>query len=263
MSSSDTIIAFNDGAAYERMMGKWSQLVGAHFLDWLAPRAGLSWVDVGCGNGAFTEMIAERCAPSAIEAIDPSEGQLTFARTRPGTGAARFHLGDAMALPLPDQSFDAAVMALVIFFVPEPAKGIAEMARVVRPGGSISAYAWDASRGGFPYGALWEEMDSLGMPPARPPSIDASRLENLSVLWADAGLAEIETKEIVVARSFADFDAYWSIILATNAGAQIAKLDEARQATLRTRLQRRLPTDRAGRISYTARANAIKGRRPL
>ena len=66
-----------------------------------------------------------------------------------------------------------------------------------------------------------------------------------------------------VARSFADFDAYWSIILATNAGAQIAKLDEARQATLRTRLQRRLPTDRAGRISYTARANAIKGRRPL
>jgi ubiquinone/menaquinone biosynthesis C-methylase UbiE len=48
-------IRFDDGEAYERMMGTWSRLVGDIFLDWLAPRPGQRWIDVGCGNGAFTE----------------------------------------------------------------------------------------------------------------------------------------------------------------------------------------------------------------
>jgi ubiquinone/menaquinone biosynthesis C-methylase UbiE len=48
-----------------------------------------------------------------------------------------------MALPFPNDTFDAAVMPLVIFFVPDPVKGVAEMARVVCPGGSVTAYAWD------------------------------------------------------------------------------------------------------------------------
>src|ERR1700685_1246301 len=76
-------IRFGDGAAYERYMGKWSQLAGEIFLDWLAPKPGLRWLDVGCGNGAFTEMLVERCAPVSVQGIDPSEGQLAFARTRP------------------------------------------------------------------------------------------------------------------------------------------------------------------------------------
>jgi ubiquinone/menaquinone biosynthesis C-methylase UbiE len=57
-------IRFNDGAGYERLMGVWSRLVGKIFLDWLAPRAGLRWIDVGCGNGAFNELIVQRCAPA-------------------------------------------------------------------------------------------------------------------------------------------------------------------------------------------------------
>jgi ubiquinone/menaquinone biosynthesis C-methylase UbiE len=56
-------IRFDDGAAYERYMGTWSQLAGDAFIDWLAPPAGLRWLDVGCGNGAFTEMLVARCAP--------------------------------------------------------------------------------------------------------------------------------------------------------------------------------------------------------
>src|SRR3954469_3351276 len=117
-------IRFDDGAAYEQMMGIWSRLAGEIFLQWLAPPPGLRWIDVGCGNGAFTELLVERCAPSAIAGIDPSEAQLGFARARHRSGIAEFRQGDAVALPFAEQSFDAAVMALVLFFVPEPASGL-------------------------------------------------------------------------------------------------------------------------------------------
>lgn len=143
-------IRFEDGAGYERMMGVWSRIAGEVFLDWLDPEPGLRWVDVGCGNGAFTELLVERCVPAEIQGIDPSDAQLSFARGRPAGRMATFQKGDAMALPFADHCFDAAVMALVIFFVPEPAKGVAEMARVVRPGGVVAAYAWDVEGGGLP-----------------------------------------------------------------------------------------------------------------
>ena len=129
-------ISFEDGAVYEQGMGRWSALAGEIFLDWLAPPAGLRWLDVGCGSGAFTELLVQRCAPSETHGVDPSEAQLVFARSRPGARSVTFQSGDAMALPFPDDRFDSAVMALVIFFVPEPAKGVAEMLRVVRPGGT-------------------------------------------------------------------------------------------------------------------------------
>jgi SAM-dependent methyltransferase len=126
-------IRFDDGAAYEEFMGKWSRLAGDTFLRWLAPPDRWCWVDVGCGNGAFTEMLVDRCAATQVEGIDPSAEQLAFARERLATRPVRFQVGDAMALPYVSAEFDAAVMALVIFFVPDPAKAVAEMARVVRP----------------------------------------------------------------------------------------------------------------------------------
>src|SRR5207302_4560772 len=116
--------------------------------------SGLRWLDVGCGNGAFTETIVERCAPLSVDGVDPSAEQLAYARTRPASLIAQFKQGDAMALPFPDNVFDAIVMPLVIFFVPDPAKGVAEMARVVVPGGLVTAYSWDMFGGGFPYDAL-------------------------------------------------------------------------------------------------------------
>ncbi len=86
-------IRFDDGAAYERMMGVWSRSVGEIFLDWLAPAPGLRWIDVGCGNGAFTELLVERCAPADVQGVDPSQEQLAFARTRPAARLAKFNLG--------------------------------------------------------------------------------------------------------------------------------------------------------------------------
>jgi len=254
-------IRFDDGAAYERYMGKWSQRAGEAFIDWLAPASGLRWLDVGCGNGAFTEMLVERCAPVSVQGIDPSEGQLAFARTRPALRAAQFHQGDAMALPFPDDTFDAAVMPLVLFFVPDPAKGVAEMARVVRPGGCVAAYAWDMPGGGFPYEALHGEMRALGLGVPAPPNPDASRLEAMRELWTGAGLDAVDTREISVQRTFADFDDYWTtIFMAPSVGAKLAAMASDDVAVLEARMRARLPTDAAGRITYSAVANAVGGR---
>jgi ubiquinone/menaquinone biosynthesis C-methylase UbiE len=138
-------IRYDDGAAYERYMGGWSRLAGEMFLNWLAPLPGLRWIDIGCGNGAFTELLVDQRAPAEVQGIDPSEAQLAFARARPAARLAEFRQGDAMVLPFSEDRFDAAVMALVIFFVPDPPKGVAEMVRVVCPGGTVATYAWDMS----------------------------------------------------------------------------------------------------------------------
>ena len=260
---SDHTIRFDDGAGYERYMGKWSQLAGDTFLDWLVPASGLRWLDVGCGNGAFTEMVVERCAPVSVHGIDPSEGQLAFARTRPAARVAQFRQGDAMALPLPDDTFDVAVMPLVIFFVPDPAKGVAEMARVVCPGGTVAAYAWDMCGGGFPYEALQVEMRAMGILVPVPPSLDASRLDAMRSLWTGANLDAVETREIEVERTFADFDDFWAtVLMAPSVGTQLRGLALEDTVRLKARMRALLPADAAGRITYGGRANAAKGQVP-
>jgi SAM-dependent methyltransferase len=254
-------IRFNDGAAYERYMGKWSQLAGATFLDWLAPTPGLRWLDVGCGNGAFTELFVERCAPASVDGIDPSEEQLAHARTRLALRAAQFQRGDAMAQPFPDNAFDVAVMPLVIFFVPDPPKGVAEMVRVVGPGGTVAAYAWDMAGGGFPYEMLRSEMRNLGIDVPVPPSLDASRIDSMRDLWARAGLDLVQTREITAQRTFVNVDDYWKTILGgPSIKPKLEALTPANLALLKARVQARLSEDVSGRISCTARANAVRGR---
>jgi ubiquinone/menaquinone biosynthesis C-methylase UbiE len=168
---------FTDGEAYERLMGRWSRIVAEAFLDWLdAPRS-LKWLDVGCGNGAFTEELVTRCAPVAITAIDPSDDQLAYARKRPAVSRADFRVGDAQNLPFADNTFDIAAMALVISFLPDPGRAAAEMARVVRPDGWVAAYMWDTLGGGTPVHPIYLAMESMGMTSVRPPNPAASRRE--------------------------------------------------------------------------------------
>jgi SAM-dependent methyltransferase len=256
-------IKFRDGAAYERYMGEWSRSAGETFLAWLGPRPGLRWLDVGCGNGAFTETLAARCAPASLHGIDPSEDQLAYARSRPALRAADFRKGDAMALPFPDGAFDAAVMPLVIFFVPEPARGVAEMARVVGAGGIVSAYAWDMLGGGFPYALLQEELKSMGVQVPKPPHPEAARLEDLRDLWAGAGLARIETRAFTVRRTFSGFDEYWSCVLGgPSVGPKLAALSAGDAEALRTRLRARLGAGGPGGIALEARCHAVRGETP-
>jgi ubiquinone/menaquinone biosynthesis C-methylase UbiE len=256
-------IRFDDGAGYERMMGTWSRYAGEIFLDWVNPAPALRWIDIGCGNGAFTELLTARCAPAEIQGVDPSDAQLDFARARHKAGIAHFQRGDAMALPFADNRFDAAAMALVIFFVPEPPRGVAEMARVVRPGGLVASYAWDIEGGGFPLEPVLAEVRTMGFSPIRPPSFTAARMENLRALWNGAGLDNIETREITVQRTFADFEDFWTTtLLGASLKATVATMTPEQVEALKTRTRTSLRANHSGPITTSARANAIQGRVP-
>jgi SAM-dependent methyltransferase len=262
-SMTEPQLRFDNGAGYERYMGNWSQRVGTIFLDWLVASKNLKWIDVGCGNGAFTKLVVDRCTPTEVHGVDPSEDQLAFARTRLAGSLAKFRRGDAMALPFPADAFDVAVMSLVIFFVPDPYKGVAEMTRVVRPGGMIAAYAWDMFGGGFPLEPIRIEMRGMGITPVNPPSVDACRIAVMRELWTAAGLEAVETQEISVKRTFADFEDFWTTsMLGTSIRPVIAAMSLADVELLKARVRTRLPGDAAGRITYASRANAVKARVP-
>ena len=248
-------IQFNDGAAYERMRGVWSRIAGEVFLDWVAPKRGLTWADIGCGNGAFTQLIVDRCAPALVKGIDPSAGQIDYARTRLASAPVELTTGDAMALPYPDNCVDVATMALVLFFVPDPQKGFAEMVRITKPGGTVAAYMWDILGGGFPADVIWVEVAAAGHPVPQPPSASISKMDGLKSLWASA-LDDVETKVIEVERSYGGFDDYWeSCTQSSSIAATLKSLSSEQIAQVKERVRARLSGKR-----YTARAHAAKGR---
>jgi SAM-dependent methyltransferase len=251
-------IRFDDGSAYERSIGEWSRLVGARFLEWLALGHDLRWLDVGCGTGAFSRLIADRAAPAVISGLDPSAPQLAFARQRLPSG--EFREGNAMALPYPDSAFDVAAMALVIAFVPMPAKGVEEMARVVRPGGTIAAYMWDYG-GAVPPDPVPALAQALGATYPRPPNIAVAETGALRALWENAGLEQVETARFEVVRRFADFDDFWDTTAAiASISPMLAQLSESQLATLRAQVRERVPNDPDGGVSRAAVVNAVKGR---
>jgi SAM-dependent methyltransferase len=255
---------FTDGDAYERFMGRWSRAAGETFLDWLALPAGLRWLDVGCGTGAFTELLLARCAPSQVDGIDPSEDQIAFARKRQGAERARLRAGNALDLPYGDGEFDAATMALVISFVPDPTKAVSEMRRVVKPGGTVAAYMWDLTGDkGFTQWPLIEALRRTGQDVVEIPGRIHSPIPALQKIFEAAGLASIETRPIDIEVTYADFDDYWASQtgLPNPAVQLVRKLPAADVERLKDDLRQSLPR-RDGRIVYPARANAIKGVAP-
>jgi SAM-dependent methyltransferase len=255
---------FSDGKAYERFMGRWSRLAGDQFLDWLALPKDLRWLDVGCGNGAFTEALIADGAPAEVMGIDPSEGQLAYARTRPGAKSAQFRVAGAQDLPFADNSFDVAVMALVIAFVPDPLKAVSEMARVVRPGGCVATYMWDIPGGGLPLEPIHAAMKSLGVAQPTPPGFDASREDRMLAVWRQAGLQSIESRVFRIRVAYSSFDDFWdsNSVPIGPAGQAILKLSPGAREQLKAQLRKDLKQASDGSISYEAFANAVKGQVP-
>lgn len=259
----DPRLRFTDGASYETMMGRWSALVAAPFLDWLALPHGLAWFDDGCGNGAFTEMLVTRQRPMSVVGVDPSPAQLAFARVRPGAAGALFVEGDAQQLPLPDASVDAAVMALVLFFLPDPVLGLQEMVRVVRPGGTVAAYHWDMAGGGFPLQPVLDAARAEGHQSPEPPSSWTSALDASEDLWRNAGLVDVQTRQIEVCREFDGFDDFWN---STHGSPRLRELFASLAPEALQRLKERARQTVGGAVGgplvLRARANAVKGRKP-
>lgn len=255
----DDRVQFVDGVAYDRLMGRWSAVAGDSFLDWLALPRGLRWLDVGCGGGAFTERIVARCAPREVHGVDPSEAQLAYARARPNIGPARFVRGDAESLPYGDDRFDVATMALVISFVPDQARGVAQMKRLVVSGGTIAAYMWDVAGGGMPVEPVYAALRSLGHPV---PQLGEAGREHLEGLWQRAGLEAVETTVIRVPVTFSSSEEFWELHSNSGGptGVMIQKLSPAERERVRARIEETIPRDADGRIAYSAHANAVKGR---
>ena len=255
------------GAAYEPYVGRWSRLVAREFLAWLAVPPERRWLDVGCGTGALSATILALARPSTVTGIDASEGYVAHAREQIRDGRADFRRADAQGLPFGDDSFDATVSGLVLNFLPEPSRGLAEMARVTRSGGVAAAYVWDYAGEMQLMRRFWDAAAALD--PAAVELDEGRRFpicrpEALERLFKGAGLADVEVRAIDVPTVFRDFDDYWSPFLGGQgpAPSYAMSLAEERRAALRDRIRASLPTTDDGSIQLIARTWAARGRSP-
>ena len=254
------------GSPYERYVGRWSRRVAPAFLDWLAPRAGARWLDVGCGTGALSAAILDRCSPAAVTGVEPSEGFRATAAQQLGARATILP-GSATALPLPAHAVDCVVSGLVLNFVPDAPAGLAEMSRVCAPGGTIAAYVWDYAGRMELMRHFWDAAAALDAAAAAQDEgvrFPLCRPEPLAHLFADAGLADVATTAIDVSTVFAGFDDYWEPFLGGQGpapGYVMAQAVAARER-LRDALRARLPVAGDGTIALTARAWAVRGTLP-
>lgn len=255
----ETQVVFNAADAYERYMGQWSRAIGERFLAWLEPPSGMRWLDLGCGTGAFTDLILKRCAPRAVTGVDPAAAQVDFAKAQ--FPAATFQVADSMALPFDDDAFDVVGSALVLHFIPDRAKAFAEMRRVARPGGIVSGYTWERTptSKGAPYAPMMKGLQEIGVEPTTSPTVPEANRDGLLASLQRAGFRDIAVTTVEASASYRDFDEYWAVQTMTfhPVGKSVAALDEATRTELREAMRTRLPPDAAGRITYAARAVAF------
>ena len=249
--------------AYENYMGRWSKKVAPLFLQWLDAPGKKSWVDIGCGTGGLTELIAKTCEPVSIIGVDMAEGFIEIARER--VKQADFHIESADKLSLPNDTVDYVVSALMLNFVPDAQSVLNEMARVARPGGIVALYVWDYAghmqimRNFFDTAILFDARsadfdDGKNAPICRP-----TPLKNA---FKSAKLEDVSVKALDIAAAFKNFDDYWTPFLGGvgSAPKYCVALDESIRDKIRKSLQEKLPTGPDGEILLAARAWAIKGK---
>lgn len=251
--------------AYERFMGRWSRIAGREFLKWLSVPADRRWLDVGCGTGAFSEVILEACNPKEFVGVDTSEELLAEARSRFSDRPVTFLVGDALALPFAKGCFDVAVSGLVLNFVSDPARMVAEMERVVALGGCVAAYVWDFAGGTSVSQHLAKALVKHCAPNeefcAHARQSGVTELDRLSKTFNEAGLERVEVRQIEISLNFENFEDYWSAntTFPSPPARQLARLaSEDREIIKRDVLEMLAPrTD--GTIAYSALANAVRG----
>ncbi len=248
-------------------MGRWSRLLAQEFLKWLQVPPGLRWIDVCCGSGVVTEAIVESSAPAGIVGVDASPEQISFACQHRARANVTFETGDAMALRFSDASFDVAVCGLGLHYIPNPARGLQEFCRVLRPGGIVAAYLWDYAHGARFLREFWDA--ALAVDGDASTFDQASRFpmctpEGLRSLFEQAKLEDLTSHALDVITRFTSFEDYWEPLLSGQGSAPnyLATRNEQTRAAIRERLRETLPVNATGGIDLPARAWAIRGRRP-
>jgi len=242
--------------AYSAFMGRYSEPLADLFVQWAGVAPGRRALDVGCGPGALTARLVERLGAARVIAVDPSASFVEAVRRRcPGVVV---HQAAAERLPLADRSVDAALAQLVVHFMADPVTGLAEMARVTRPGGVVAACAWDLAGGSGPLTTFWSavrEMDPGVEDESGRPGV---REGHLVELFREAGLDAVEPGKLTVTVSYASFDEWWHpyTLGVGPAGDYVAKLDTPARDALEARCRDRLPDGpfRVDASAWAARA---------
>jgi SAM-dependent methyltransferase len=236
------------------------------FVTFAEIRDGDRVLDLGCGTGALSSTILRQFPSCAVTGVDASPSFIEQARQESAGDRARFIVGDAQRLELPDAAFDRVVSSLVFNFIPNPAQALREAARVTRPGGVIAACVWDYSGGMEMLRAFWDEAAGLNQESRTRDegNMPLSRRGELEALWRQNELAEVREEALTIEMVFASFDDYWLPFLEGQgpAGAYAMSLAEDARMRLRDRLRERLLGARAdGPITLQGRAWAVRGER--
>lgn len=227
------------GDAYDRFMGRYSQPLARLFVDFAAPGSAGPVLDVGCGTGALTAELVHRLGADAIRAVDPSPSFVGVMGER--FPAVEVVEANAAALPFESGTFAAALSQLVVHFMDDPVAGVSEMARVTRSGGVVGACVWDHAEGGGPLEAFWQATRALDPGATTEDLLPGTRHGDLTEIFRQAGLAQIEERALTVRVSHPTFDEWWQpfTLGVGPAGAHVAALGgEAADALRRACLER-------------------------
>jgi ubiquinone/menaquinone biosynthesis C-methylase UbiE len=250
-------MTFNVAAdAYDNFMGRYSVQLSAELADLAGVKAGQRVIDVGSGPGALTAELVRRLGTDAVAAADPSKPFVEAARERyPGVDV---RLAPAEELPFPHDSFDAALAQLVVHFMADPVAGLAEMARVTRPGGVVTACVWDLAGGRAPISPFWQAARELAPDTKEESNLAGARDSHLAELFREAGLRDVEQSEMSATVEYETFDEWWQpyTLGVGPAGAHVQSLGAAELAELRDRCRELLPEPP---FAFTAYAWAVRG----
>ncbi len=227
--------------AYGRFMGRYAEPLAAEFLTFAGIQPGQRVLDVGCGPGALTSLLVTRLGAGHVAAVDPSPPFVAAAAAR--CHGADVRRGVAEDLPFPDDSFDAALAQLVVHFMRDPVKGLRQMGRVTRPGGTVAACVWDLAGGTAPLSAFWSAVRELDPHAEDESGLPGTREGHLKELCAEAGLAVQEEAALTVSVPYESFSEWWEpyTLGVGPAGDYVARLDERRRARLRARCEELFP----------------------
>lgn len=268
MALSSTFVA-SSGDGYELQMGRWSRRLADPFLDFCGCCDGESILDAGCGTGALTSAIVKRTRTAQVSGIDFSDAYVDHARRAVRERRAQFEVGDVCALPYGNASFDRVLSLLVLHFVPDTPKAVAELRRVARPGATVGAAVWDA-RGGFLAARIFFDSAAALYPSgsemrARNYTRPMTRPGELAEAWRAGGLIGVRDTMLTIRMDFASFDDYWAPYEGKDGpGAQyMTTLNTVQKERLRDVVRAAyLDGERDGPRSYAATAWAVKGTVP-